>query len=276
MQNRKQNKKSSFFYAFALLPKEKREAMNVFYTFSRLSDEIADDENASAREKAEKFARWENEFYAALENKGENALLNSLAEIIRRFEIPKIYFYELLAGIKSDLNFKQPQTVAELDRYAYSVASTVGLITIRILGYKNADAEIFATDLGKALQITNIMRDVKKDLRNGRIYLPADLLRKNGVTRKDLEKGKRTEQFVRAMRELYLHAENYYNNAWRIFPREDFGTLYPGSAMGKIYYELLLKIKKNDFDVFGKEIKISVPKRILIVLREIIKGAAAR
>ncbi len=163
MIDKEKNKKSSFFYAFALLPEEKREAINVLYSFSRISDEIADNENQSADEKKVRFKEWEKAFLNSLRNKSENELLNNLARIIRKYEIPEIYFLELLQGIKTDLEFRNIETKKELENYAYSVASTVGLILIHILGFTDESAKDYAIRMGKALQITNIMRDVKTD-----------------------------------------------------------------------------------------------------------------
>ncbi len=276
MRDKKKNKKSNFFYAFAFLPEEKREAMNLFYSFSRISDEIVDNELFAIEEKYEKFVLWEKEFHLALENKSENKLLLSLSKMINEYKIPVEYFFELLAGIKSDLNFTQPKMFDELERYAYSVASTVGLIIIHILGYKNDKAEQYAINLGKALQITNIMRDVRKDFENKRIYIPKELFQLHSLNPDDLAKMKSANEFRMMMQTLYEKAKKFYVNAWQIFPEEDYGTLYPAQAMGKIYYEILKKIKKADFDVFREEIKIPKFKKAFIVAAETLRGKATR
>jgi phytoene synthase len=272
VQDKKENKKSSFFYAFALLPKEKREAMNIFYSFSRITDEIIDDENSSDEEKREKFECWRDDFYEALENKGENPLLISLARTIRRFKIPLIYFDELFEGFYGDLFFARPKNFEELEQYAYSVASTVGLIIIHILGFKNENARKYAVNLGKALQFTNIMRDVKSDCENGRIYLPSSLLEEFAIDCGSLSESNPPKHYAEMMKRFAERTERFYELAHRNFPEEDYATLYPARAMGRIYYELFLKIKKKNYDVFSGKISVGKFKRLRAVFGEILKG----
>ncbi len=272
MNTKNENSKSSFYYAFALLPKEKREAMKIFYAFSHLSDEIIDNENDAKDEKLKKFETWENEFQKSLDGNGSDKLLNSLTEIINKYKIPRVYFYDLLAGIKSDLDFENIKTIAELERYAYSVASTVGLIIIHILGFTDERAKNFAIALGKALQITNIMRDVKTDYANGRIYIPLEILEKHGYTERELSASVYNDAFYSVMRELYEIARSYYAEADKYFPQSDYGTLYPAQAMGKIYFSLLEKIKKGKFNVFENRFSVSKLEQIKIVVTEIIRG----
>ncbi len=275
MNTKNENSKSSFYYAFALLPKEKREAMKIFYAFSHHSDEIIDNESDANDEKLKKFETWENEFRKSLEGNGSDKLLNSLAEIIHKHKIPRDYFFDLLAGIKSDLDFENIKTIDKLERYTYSVASTVGLIIIYILGFTDEGAKNFAISLGKALQLTNIMRDVKTDYANGRIYIPLEILEKHGYTERELSARVYNDAFYLLMRELYEIARSFYDVADKHFPQSDYGTLYPAKAMGKIYFSLLEKIKNGKFNVFENRFSVSKFEQIMIVVTEIIRGKSS-
>jgi phytoene synthase len=276
MRDKTQNKKSNFFYAFALLPKEKREALNVFYSFSRISDEIVDEEEVPTEIRLNRFEKWESDFRRALNGTEENELLSSLVKVINKFDIPKTYFFELLNGIKSDLYFSQPETIEELERYAYSVASTVGLIIIHILGFEYKETEEYAVDLGKALQFTNIIRDVKIDFENDRVYIPKELMRQYNFSKSELKDGIKNKSVLMLLKKMGFLADEFYRNAWNNFRKEEYKTLYPAQAMGRIYYELLNKIKSQNFDVFRNKISISTSAKLKIVFSEIIKGKLHR
>ncbi len=170
--------KSSFYYAFNLLPNEKRDAMNTVYAFCRQTDDIIDEGNESDELKYEKLHRWRVEFEKAFSGNSEYLLLNKLANTISKFNIPLDPFFELIKGMEMDLQRNQYLTFDDLVLYCYRVASTVGLMCIEIFGYKNKSAKDFAIDLGIALQLTNILRDIKKDAKKGRVYLPQEDFKK--------------------------------------------------------------------------------------------------
>lgn len=164
--------KSSFYYAFSLLSPEKRDAMNTVYAFCRKTDDIVDECGDPDDLKYEKLKRWRIEFEKAVYNKSDYALLNKLTNIIQQFNIPLEPFFELIIGMEMDLQKKRYLSFEDLKRYCYHVASTVGLMCIEIFGYKNKSTKDYAVNLGVAMQLTNILRDVGKDAENGRIYLP--------------------------------------------------------------------------------------------------------
>ena len=180
------NSKSSFYYAFSLLPENKRDAMNTVYAFCRETDDIIDNINESEELKYEKLHKWRIELERALRGKSEYFLFNKLVKIIQQFNIPLDPFFELIKGMEMDLQQKRYLKFDDLMLYCYRVASTVGLMCIEIFGYKNKSTKDFAVNLGLALQLTNILRDVKTDAQNGRIYLPQEDLIKFNYPKKIL------------------------------------------------------------------------------------------
>jgi len=164
--------KSSFYYAFTLLPQPKRDAMNAVYAFCRKTDDIVDEGNEPIDLKYEKLRKWRIELEKALKGNSEYALLNKVATIIKQFNIPLEPFFELIIGMEMDLQRNRYLSFDDLVQYCYRVASTVGLMCIEIFGYKNNSAKDYAVNLGVAMQLTNILRDVGKDSEKGRIYLP--------------------------------------------------------------------------------------------------------
>ena len=272
MQNLSENKKSSFFYAFALLPKREREAMNDFYTFAHLSDEIADNTEKPIEEKKKEFADWKEQFYLGLKGKSHFYLLNRIGDIIREFNLDVEIFNDLFSGMEDDLNGKKITTFLELENYAYKVASTIGLVIIEILGYNNPDEKKFAVNLGKALQITNIMRDVKKDYFNSRIYIPEEIFERYGYSAYALSELKYNDSFLKIMKSLGEKSHNFFDEAFSYFDDNDYKTLYPAVGMGKIYYELLRKIEDGNYNVLHNDFSVSKIKKLSIIFREIIKG----
>ncbi len=272
MQNKSENKKSSFFYAFALLPKAKREAMNDFYSFAHICDEIADNPEKSIPDKINEFAEWKEQFELGLAGKSHCSLLNRIGNIVNTYNLSTDHFYELFSGMEFDLNQSKIVTINDLENYSYKVASTIGLITIEIFGYKNEKEKIFAVNLGKALQITNIMRDVKKDYMNSRIYIPQELFDKFGYSEKELADFTFNDSFRNLMKFLGSKSHYFFDEAFKHFDKKDYRTLYPAIAMGKIYYELLTVIESNNYNVFKEEFALSKKKKIALVVREIIRG----
>ena len=166
--------KSSFYYAFNLLPRPKRDAMNAVYAFCRKTDDIVDEGNEPDDLKYEKLRRWRIELEKALLGNSQYPLLNKVATYIKQFNIPLDPFFELIIGMEMDLQRKRYLSFDDLSQYCYRVASTVGLMCIEIFGYKNCSAKDYAVNLGVAMQLTNILRDVGKDSESGRIARPQD------------------------------------------------------------------------------------------------------
>ncbi|HSR17087.1 MAG TPA: presqualene diphosphate synthase HpnD [Ignavibacteriaceae bacterium] len=257
---------SSFYYAFNLLPTDKREAMNTVYAFCRETDDIIDEGNLPDELKYEKLRKWRIELEKAFSGDSDYSLLNRLGKTIQKFNIPYEPFFELLKGMEMDLQRNRYLTFDDLQLYCYRVASTVGLMCIEIFGYKHKSAKDFAINLGIALQLTNILRDVKKDSQSGRIYLPQkDLIRFN-YTEDDILSQNYNDNFIELMRFEAERAKEYFAKATENLNLEDKGGMFAARAMQHIYRKLLEKIIHADYDVYQKNIKVSKVEKVGIAL----------
>jgi phytoene synthase len=258
--------KSSFYYAFNLLPEEKREAMNIVYAFCRKTDDIVDETSESPDVKYEKLRKWRIEFERAFLGHSEFPLLNKLGTTISKFNIPLDPFFELIKGMEMDLQKDRYKSFDDLQLYCYRVASTVGLMCIEIFGYKNPSTKEFAINLGIALQLTNILRDISKDAEKGRIYLPEEDLQRFNYKESELMQKVYNNQF----RELMIYetgrAKQYFNSATAHLDLDDKKTMFAARAMQHIYYKMLEKIIAADYDVFNNNIKVSKIEKVGIAL----------
>ena len=258
--------KSSFYYAFSLLKQPKRDAMNTVYAFCRKTDDIIDEGSDTDDLKYEKLRRWRIELEKSLRGTSEYPLLNKLSAIIKQFNIPLEPFFELIAGMEMDLQRKRYLSFEDLMQYCYLVASTVGLMCIEIFGYKNKSAKDYAVNLGLAMQLTNILRDVKKDSEKGRIYLPQKDLANFDYTENDLMNHKYDTNFVSLMKYEAARAEEFFDKANQSLDLDDKPAMFPARAMQHIYHKLLTKIETENFDVFSKKIKVGTFDKLYISL----------
>ena len=249
--------KSSFYYAFNLLPNEKRDAMNTVYAFCRETDDIVDEGNETEEIKYEKLRKWRIELEKAVAGHSDYILLNKLGKTISQFNIPLEHFFELLKGMEMDLQYKRYLSFDDLITYCYRVASTVGLMCIEIFGYKHKSAKDFAVNLGIALQLTNILRDIKKDSIKGRIYLPQEDLKTFGYAESDLLSHIYNANFVDLMVYETNRAQKYFDKATMNLDLDDKASMFAARAMQHIYHKLLEKIINADYNVFQKNIKVN-------------------
>ena len=249
--------KSSFYYAFNLLPNEKRDAMNTVYAFCRETDDIVDEGNEPEEIKYEKLRKWRIELEKAVVGHSDYTLLNKLGKTISQFNIPLDPFFELLKGMEMDLSYKRYLSFDDLVTYCYRVASTVGLMCIEIFGYKHKSTKDYAVNLGIALQLTNILRDIKKDSLKGRIYLPQQDLIKFGYSESDLLSHTYNANFVDLMVYETNRAQEYFDNATMNLNLDDKASMFAARAMQHIYHKLLEKIVNADYNVFQKNIKVN-------------------
>jgi len=258
--------KSSFYYAFNLLPAEQRDAMNTVYAFCRETDDIVDEGTIADDIKFEKLRKWRIELEKSLNGHSDYPLINRLSKTIQNFNIPLEPFFDLLKGMEMDIQQKRYVTFNDLQTYCYRVASTVGLMCIEIFGYRHPSAKDFAVNLGIALQLTNILRDIKKDAEKGRIYLPKEDLEKFGYNESDIFNNTYNENFQRMMKYQVERAREYFNTATDCLNREDKKAMFAARAMQHIYYRMLNKIVDADYDVYNNKIKISTAKKVGISL----------
>ncbi len=258
--------KSNFLYSFSLLPKEKNEAINTVYAFCRRTDDIVDNETESRAVKFKNIRLWREEFDKALRGNSNYPLLNHLNKMIRKFNIPVEPFFELIKGVESDLQTSRYKDFETLYQYCHRVAVTVGLISIEVLGYRTKSAKDYAVNLGIAMQLTNILRDIKYDAQNGRIYLPEEDLQRFGYSEDDLLSFKYNESFIELMKFECKRAREYFEKANNCFDRQDRKLLFPARIMEKIYFGILEKIEKMNYNVYKRKAKLSRARKLFITL----------
>lgn len=253
----------NFYYSFLLLSREQRDAMCAIYAFMRYCDDISEGAGASR----EAIERWRGDLESALEGHyGENALWPAFHDTVRRYQIPREYFYQMIEGVSSDLQPKQLQTFDELYRYCYQVASVVGLTIIHIFGFESPQALVLAEKCGIAFQLTNILRDVREDRENGRIYLPEEDIREFGA---DLKK--HDEHFVRLMSFEARRARAYYDESWPLI-----GLVQPRSraslwALIEIYSRLLTRIERSNFNVLETRVRVPTWEKLSILASAVLR-----
>jgi phytoene synthase len=249
------NKRSNFYYSFLLLPKPKRDAINVVYAWCRTTDDIVDEEE-SVKRKYVRLRLWSREFERSIEGTSRYPLLNKLSQIIQRFNIPLHHFHDLIRGMEMDLLKTRYATFEELREYCYRAASTVGLICTEIFGYKHEGAKEYAINLGIALQLTNILRDIKVDAVKGRIYLPLEDLERFGYSEEELLSGTYNPPFIRLMKFECERARSYFNIALEHLSEEDKPLFLAAQIMEAIYFRILQDIERAEYNVFAKRIHL--------------------
>ena len=257
---------TSFYYSFSLLPRQKREAIHAVYAFCRYTDDIVD-EGTDQHSKVVRLRRWRMELGRALRGTSSYLLLNQLSATARKFNIPVDHFYDLIRGMEMDLSKTRYETFDELYKYCYLVASSVGLMCRQIFGYRNDSTRDYAVNLGVALQLTNILRDIKEDAKRGRIYLPAEDLRRFGYTEEDLLACRYTPEFVNLMRFECDRASGYFDTARAALGNEDKRFFFAARIMWSIYAHTLERIKRSNYNVFERRISVPGLMKVLIAFR---------
>lgn len=248
----------SFYLASALLPRDKRRAVRVLYAFCRITDDLVDETSDDA---AERLAAWRARALAP-QPPGEDALLHAWHDVCTRYRISRVYVRHLLDGVGMDLTQRRYETFDALARYCYGVASSVGLMAMHIIGFTDQSAVPYAVKLGVALQLTNILRDVGEDARQGRIYLPQEDLRRFGYTEHDVAQGVIDARFRALMQFEIARTRQLYAEAWdgiRLLSRD--GRLAIAAA-ADLYRAILDKIEQNDYDVFGRRAHLSTLEKL--------------
>src|SRR5688572_11416152 len=256
---------SNLALAFVLLPKAKRDGMSALYAFCREVDDIADDEQLPANERRERLADWRADIQRACFGKQPQFPVNQeLQPFIVQHQLPFALFDEVIRGVEMDLDVNRYRSYDELELYCYRVASVVGLLSIEIFGYTNPACRAYANNLGKALQLTNILRDVRTDAERGRIYLPLDELQRHGVAEQDIFNLRYSEHFRAAAESVAARARHYYTLACQTLPAEDRRSMASAELMHSVYWNLLRKLERHRFDVFGPQpIRLSKPHKFL-------------
>ena len=244
----------SFHFASGLLPEEKRSAVRALYAFCRTVDDIVDESAEADRDSQLDYWRSMVEHGSFLT---DDLVAAAWADVITRYHIPRHYALQLIDGVARDLHQSRYQTFEDLATYCYSVASTVGLMSMYIVGFTDNNSVPYAIKLGVALQMTNILRDVGEDFRNGRLYLPREELLSYGIREQDIAEGRVTENWRQFMKFQIERTRDLYNESWvgvKMLERE--GQFAIGAA--SVFYQGILdEIEKNDYDVFSRRANLS-------------------
>lgn len=243
--------KSNLALAFVSLGPERKRDITVFYAFCRVIDDIADSSEIDVAEKETRLAEWRRMLRAAVP--GEPSLAGDVRRLIDKYSLTPEMLEEIIAGVKMDLHISRYATFEDLRVYCYRVASAVGLVSIEIFEYRNPACKEYAIQLGLALQMTNIIRDVGKDLRSGRIYLPQEDLALFGYSETELQDRQYNKRFVDLMSFEAQRTEDFFARATGLLPIEDRKSMIAAEIMASVYHALLQRMKRDGFRVFEKE-----------------------
>jgi len=262
---------TNFYYSFLVLPPEKRRAIVAVWDFCRAVDDSVDEAGAGEPARVQ-VARWRKELEAVFDRGTPQTHQGlRLAPFVPAFSLPRSAFEALIEGVEMDLDSRRYESFADLYEYCIRVASAVGLICLEIFEYSDPRSRQYAINLGVALQLTNILRDVPEDLGRGRVYLPQADLRANGCSEEDIRRevaqaghGVRSPHVKAVLRQQADRARDYFRRAAADLPPADVSRLVAAEIMGAIYRELLGRIERADYDVFSRVMRIPRPQRAVI------------
>lgn len=256
---------TNFYYSFVFLPAEKRRAIEAVYAFARRGDDVADS-GLEAEAAGREIARYRQALDECYAGRGETPELRALAETVERFRIPRQPFEDLVLGLEMDLRGARYEIFDDLALYCYRVASTIGLIAVEIFGYRDPRARDYAVNLGMALQIVNILRDLQSDARRGRLYLPREDLERFAVRPEEIRAGSLSDPFIELMQFECDRARHYFDLARQMLPREDRRSMIAAEIMAAIYWRLLKRIQLRRYNVFGERVRLSRPMKFWTAL----------
>lgn len=261
---------TSFYYAFLFLPPEKRQAIHALYAFCREVDDVVDECEDPAIAVA-KLSWWRKEV-ALLDSlpggpQPTHPVMIALKEVRQRFDLPLEYFIEIIDGMAMDLEYSRYPDFKSLSLYCYRVAGVVGLLSAGIFGVTDRKTLRYATELGTALQLTNIIRDVGEDARRGRIYIPVDELQQFNVPAADIMNARETPEFKALMAFQAERAQGYYTSALDTLPKPDQPAQRPGLIMAAVYRTLLDEITKDGFQVLKQKTALPPLRKLWIALK---------
>ena len=247
--------KSNLALAFVSLGKERRDDITTFYAFCRVIDDLADSPDLSVPEKTQGLVAWRGWINSHAND--EDPLAAEVRRLMAKYSLAPAMLEEIIAGVEMDLSIARYATFDDLRLYCYRVASAVGLVSIEIFGYRNPQCREYAVELGLALQTTNIIRDVGKDLRSDRVYLPQDELARFDYSEADLRAHVYDARFLRLMEFQAQRAHAFYDKAAALLPSEDRRSMVAAEIMSAVYRSLLRRMELDRFRVFEKEYRLN-------------------
>ena len=255
---------TSFYYSFLVLPTAQRNAIVTVWDACRAIDDAVD-EAADGAQAVRQIAFWRDEIARVFDGGApESTQGRALQPVAAAFALPRRSFEDLIDGVQMDLGARRYETFDDLREYCWRVASTVGLICLNIFGCRHPGGRDYAMNLGLALQVTNIVRDVKTDLDHGRVYLPQEDLRRFGVTERDLAAGVVTPGIAALLAHELARAREFYDRAAAALPPGESRHLVAAEIMGAIYFGILRRIEARGYDVFGEVVRVPRPQRAWI------------
>ncbi len=259
---------SNLAFSFVALDRRRRLAMNALYAFCRQVDDVADEESRPIAERAASLQAWREDVRLACEGGEPSFPVNrELQPVIERFALKFEHFDELIRGMETDLAQDRFQSMEELDRYCFRAASVVGLLSIEVFGYRDNACQEYAVHLGKALQLTNILRDVGNDAVRGRIYLPEDEMKRFGVEPDSLLEHRYSAAFHSLAAEIAVRARGHYQQAAALLPAADRRAMVAAEAMGAVYWQLLRLMEARRFRVLDPSpLRLGRWRRLGVVL----------
>lgn len=258
---------TNFYYSFLVLPPAQRRAIVAVWDFCRAVDDAVDDPADGSAEAVDRaLAFWRAEVGRVFSGGApESPQGRAVQPLVAQFDLPRRPFEELIDGVAMDVGAARYATFDDLRTYCYRVASTVGLICVAIFGARSPQSREYAIELGLALQLTNILRDVPVDLARGRLYIPLEDMQRFGCTEQDLAQG-----LVGNVRALLAHqaarAREYYARARAALPRDERRRLAAAEIMGAIYKGILARIERREYDVFSSVVRVPRPQRALVAV----------
>ncbi|PCJ31294.1 MAG: squalene synthase HpnD [Gammaproteobacteria bacterium] len=257
---------SSFYYSFRFLPPVQRQAIIALYAFCREVDDAVDETSDATVARAQ-LDWWREEVQRTFKNEATHPVGKALQIALENFDLHEEYFVEIIDGMAMDLEQFSYADFSQLALYCHRAASVVGLLSVEIFGYKDRKTLKYAENLGMALQLTNIIRDVREDAQRGRIYLPLNELEQFNVNPDDLLALKSTPEFIELLKFQTTRAKQYYQQAMEVLPTTDRYSQRTGLIMAAIYEATLNEIEKDNFQVMKQRISLTPLKKLWIAWR---------
>ena len=257
----------NFYYAFRTLPAVKRRAIYAAYAFCRLCDDISD-EDMSREERLKGFSGVRESLAQARQDRYDEPVYVALGDAAIRFGIPWEHFDDIIAGVEMDLDISRYETFDDLRDYCHKVASVVGLVSIRIFGHdEHPEVETYAVDLGLAMQLTNILRDIKEDAGRDRVYIPQDELRRFEVSETDLTNGVVTGPYRELMRFQVGRAREFFDSGRKLIPLLEPDARACTAVLIGVYSSILDRIEASDYDVFSRSVSLSTGEKLMTMAK---------
>ena len=266
--------KSNLALAFVSLDRGRRRDMTTFYAFCRVVDDIADTGALSPERKQEQLTQWRQ--WIRQGSPGEPELAHDLRTLMAKYHISPEMLDEIITGVEMDLHKSKYATFSELQTYCYHVASAVGLVSIEIFGYRDPACKEYAVQLGLALQMTNIIRDVNRDLDKGRIYLPDEDLKRFNYSEEDLRRKVYNGNFIQLLDFEADRARQFFERAAALLPAQDRHSMVAAEIMGSVYRALLRRMQADRFRVFEKDYRLNKLEKAGRILGQLLKVRAGR